>query len=100
MLGHWYTLLLLLPIIGHTQAASSGAEATNITSMVNQINNAAAFGTDCVLMLHAGVPSTDTAWGSNGALNIRTTDLATICAAIRTNVIAGTQRSVCMGELT
>lgn len=90
---------LLLPIIGHTQAASSGAEATNITALVNRINDAALRGTDVILMLHTGVASTDTAWGSNGGLNIRTTDLATICAAINTNVIAGTQQSARLGDL-
>ncbi len=90
---------LTLPIIGHAQKASSGLEATNIADMVSRINNAALFGSDVILMLHAGVPSTDTNWGSNGALNIRTNDLATICAAIRANVIAGTQRSVLFGEL-
>jgi hypothetical protein len=90
---------LTLPIIGHTQKASSGLEATNIADMVSYINNAALFGTDVILMLHAGVASTDTSWGSNSGLNIRTTDLATICDAIRTNVIAGTQQSVTFGEL-
>ena len=90
---------LTLPIIGHTQKASSGLEATNIADMVSRINNAALFGTDVILMLHAGVASTDTNWGSNGTLNIRTNDLATICDAIRTNVIAGTQQSVLFGEL-
>lgn len=90
---------LVLPIIGHTQQSTSGNEATNITGIVNRINNAALFGTDLILMLHAGVPSTDTSWGSNGGLNIRTTDLATICAAISANVGAGTQRCVLLGDL-
>lgn len=90
---------LLLPIVGHTQAASSGAEATNIAAVVSAIDNAALWGTDVIVMLHAGVPSTDTNWGSNGTLNIRTTDLATICSAIRENVDAGTQRSVLLSDL-
>lgn len=89
---------LVLPIVGHTQAASSGAEATNITNIVAAINNAAARGTDLVLMSHQGVPSTDTAWGSNGGLNIRTTDYATICAAIKANVTAGTQEAVLLRQ--
>lgn len=90
---------LVLPIIGHTQAGSSGAEATNISGIVGAINQAAATGTDLIVMNHAGVPSSDTSWGSNGALNIRTTDYATICAAIRANVVAGMQAAVQLGEL-
>lgn len=81
------------------QAASAGAEAANIAAIVSAINNAAARGTDVIVMLHAGVPSTDTAWGSNSALNIRTTDLESICAAIRANVIAGTQTNCLLGDL-
>lgn len=90
---------LVLPIIGHTQAASSGAESTNIANIVAAINIANARGTDIVLMLHAGVSSTDTSWGSNGGLNMRTTDLDTICQALNTNVLAGTQAVVTLGDL-
>lgn len=90
---------LTLPIIGHTQAASAPAEATNISNIVATINGCASRGTDGILMFHNGVPSTDTAWGSNGGLNIRTTDFDTICAAVAANVAAGTQEVVLMSRL-
>lgn len=90
---------LTLPIIGHLQAASAGAEATNIAAIVSAINMAALRGTDVILMNHAGVASTDVAWGSNGGLNIRDTDYSTICAAVAANIAAGTQQFALLSDL-
>lgn len=90
---------LTLPIIGHLQAATDILEAANIATIIERIDGCASRGTDGILMFHYGVPSTDTAWGSNGGLNIRTTDFDAICAAIATNVAAGTQEVVLLSRL-
>lgn len=90
---------LLLPIVGHSQKTSSVLEAANITDLVNRVNDAALRGTDLHLMFHAGVGSTDVSWGSNATLNIRNVDFDAICAALNTNIKAGTQDCVVLGDL-
>ena len=87
---------MTLPIIGHTWAGTTAAEATNITAITTAINNAATQGSDIILMLHRVQP-TATADGSMSSIGIRVGDLITIADAIATKVTAGTLRT---GRLT
>ena len=90
---------MALPILGHSFAGTTAAEATNIAAIVASINENAAAGVDCCLMLHRVQP-TNTADGSMSNIAIRLGDLETIASAIKTNVDAGTQEAVTMPEIS
>lgn len=91
---------LLLPVVGHSQATSSGAEATNIQYIVDYINAAAANGTDVIFMGHRGAPDTYASWGAAGdELYIRVGNFDAICAAVSANVAAGAQDCVLFEDL-
>lgn len=89
---------LTMPIIGHTWAGTTAAEATNITAITTAINNAATQGSDVHLMLHRVQP-TGTADGSMNSIGIRVSDLTTIADAIATKVTAGTLRPGLLPDL-
>ena len=89
---------LCCPVIGHTWAGTTAAEATNITNITNAI---AALGTqraDAFLMLHRVQP-TATADGSMSSIGIRFGDLETIAAAIATQVSNGVLETVTMADM-
>lgn len=79
---------LCLPIIGHTWAGTTAAEAINIGNITTGIANVAAAGGDAFLMLHRVQPSS-TADGSMSSIGIRVSDLETIAAALKTEIDAG-----------
>lgn len=92
---------LCAPVIGHTWAGTTAAEATNITAITTAI---AALGTnrsDAFLMLHRVLPSTtaDGAMGAAGNITIRHSDLETIAAAIATQVSNGVLEAVTMPQM-
>lgn len=89
---------MALPIIGHTWAGTTAAEATNITAITTAIAGLAADGADGFLMLHRVHPTTTTD-GSMSSIGIRKGDLETIAEAIKTAVDAGTLEAVTMAEL-
>lgn len=89
---------LCLPIIGHTWAGTTAAEATNITAIVTAINNAAAQGSDVTLMLHRVQPSS-TADVAMNSVGIRVSDLTTIASAIAAKATAGTLKPVTLPQL-
>ena len=89
---------LTMPIIGHTWAGTTAAEATNIAAIVAAINNAAAQGSDINLMLHRVQP-TSTADGSMSSIGIRYGDLVTIADAIAAKVTAGTLQPIRLTDL-
>lgn len=89
---------LALPILGHSWAGSTAAEATNISNITTAISNVAASRGDACLMLHRAVPS-NTADGSMATTSIRVSDLETIAAAIKTQIDAGTMDAVTMPQL-
>lgn len=89
---------LTMPIIGHTWAGTTAAEATNIAAITTAINNAAAQGSDIHLMLHRVQP-TGTGDGSMNSIGIRVSDLTTIADAIAAKVSAGTLRAGLLTDL-
>lgn len=89
---------LALPLIGHSWAGTTAAEATNITNITTAISNMATYGGDAFLMFHRVQPSS-TADGSMSGIGIRVSDLETIAAAIKTQIDAGTMEAVTMPEL-
>ena len=89
---------LCLPIIGHTWAGSTASEVTNIAAITAAINDAAAQGSDVVLMLHRVQP-TSTVDGSMSSIGIRVSDLTTIADAIAAKVTAGTLVSYTFPQL-
>jgi hypothetical protein len=90
---------LTVPIIGHTWAGSTAAEATNIAAIVAAINLAAANGADIYVMLHRVQP-TSTPDGSMNSIGIRLGDLTTIADAIAVKIAAGTLKPVTMPQLS
>jgi hypothetical protein len=90
---------LTVPIIGHTWAGSTAAEATNIAAIVAAINLAAANGADIYLMVHRVQP-TATPDGSMSSIGIRLGDLTTIADAISAKFTAGTLKPVTMPQLS
>lgn len=92
---------MALPIIGHTWAGTTAAEATNITNITNAISAMATNRTDAFLMLHRVVKTStsDGTMGAAGGISIRQGDLETIAAAIKTQIDAGTMDAVTMPEL-
>ncbi|MGL6245641.1 hypothetical protein [Pseudomonas sp.] len=89
---------MALPIIGHTWAGTTAAEATNITAITTAIAALSTDKSDGFLMLHRVQPTT-TADGAMSAIGIRHADLETIAAAIKAGVDAGTLEPVTMPEL-
>jgi hypothetical protein len=91
---------LLLPIVGHNQAANSSAETANINAIIEYINAAAANGTDVIFMGHRGAPDTYASWGAAGdELYIRAGNFDLVCAAVKANILAGTQECVLFEDL-
>lgn len=92
---------LALPIIGHTWAGTTAAEATNISNITTAISAMATNRTDAFLMLHRVVKTStsDGTMGAAGGIMIRQGDLETIAAAIKTQIDAGTMEAVTMPEL-
>ncbi len=94
---------LCLPIVGHTwnAAGTTAGEATNIAAVIANINNAATYRGDCVLMLHRVLPSTtsDGGMGGGNQITIRHSDLEQLAAAIKTNIDAGTQEALTMPQV-
>jgi hypothetical protein len=93
-------LRAVIPTIGHTYAgvtntADDATETANIAAIVARINAAATNGTDVHLMLHKVVPRGNAAAGS---IEIEMDRLATLAAAIKTQVAAGLMTSVTMDE--
>lgn len=89
---------LAVPILGHTFAGTTAAEATNIADIVTKIQRiAAASGLDAHLMLHKFVP-TSTPDGSMDGQTIRAGDAETIANAIKTEVDAGRLEVVTMDQ--
>jgi len=82
--------------IGHEYAGSPGAEATNITTVVQRINDCALYGMDCFLMLHS---VTKLANSETNPYDITIPNLKLICAAIKAQVDAGKMEAVTMPEL-
>lgn len=82
--------------IGHEYAGSSGAEATNIATVVQRITDCATYGVDCFLMLHSVVKLANT---EANAYEITIPNLKLIGAAIKTQVDAGKMEAVTMPEL-
>lgn len=89
---------LTMPTIGHGWAGTTAAEATNISGIVTAINNAAAQGSDVILMLHRVQP-TATADGAMSSIGIRVSDLTTIADAIVAKVTAGTLTAARLTDL-
>lgn len=92
---------MALPVIGHTWAGTTAAEATNITAITTAISAMATNKTDAFLMLHRVLKTSasDGAMGAAGSITIRQGDLETIAAAIKTQIDAGTMDAVTMPEL-
>jgi len=92
---------MALPIIGHTWAGTTAAEATNIGNITTAISAMATNRTDAFLMLHRVVKTStsDGTMGAAGGISIRQGDLETIAAAIKTQIDAGTMDAVTMPEL-
>lgn len=88
---------LCVPTIGHQWAGTTAAEATNITSVITNIQQCALRGLDCYLMLHTVVP-TATADGAMTDYDIRVSDLTTIANAIKAEVDAGRLETVTMPQ--
>ena len=89
---------MMLPVIGHAQAAGSLAnEQANISTIVNRINDAALRGTDVILVFHEGVGPTYNTWTT--PLYIRSDHMNQICAAIRANINSGVQECVVLSDL-
>ena len=89
---------LVLPIIGHSWAGTTAAEATNISAITTAISNIAGSGGDAFLMLHR-VQLTSTADGSMNSVGIRVGDLETIAAALKTSIDAGTLECPTMPQM-
>lgn len=89
---------MALPIIGHSWAGTTAAEATNITAITNAIAALSTDKSDGFLMLHRVQP-TSTADGSMNSIGIRHGDLETIAAAIKAGIDSGTLEDVTMPEL-
>lgn len=89
---------MALPILGHSWAGTTAAEATNISNITTAISNMSTYRGDAFLMLHRVQPSS-TADGSMSSIGIRVSDLETIAAAIKTEIDAGTMEAVTMPEL-
>ena len=81
-----------IPIIGHTWAGTTAAEATNIAAVVAAVQALGANKSDATLMLHRVLPDStnDTTMGTAGNITIRYSDLVTIANAIQTEVANGT----------
>ncbi len=92
---------MALPIIGHTWAGTTAAEATNIGNITTAIGAMATNRTDAFLMLHRVVKTStsDGTMGAAGGISIRQGDLETIAAAIKTQIDASTMDAVTMPEL-
>lgn len=86
---------LCMPIIGHTWAGTTAAEATNIAAVVASINAAATAKEDLCLMLHRAELDS-TADGAMTSISARISDLTTMANAIAANVAAGTQEAITM----
>lgn len=82
--------------IGHEYAGSSGAETTNISNVIQRINDCALYGVDCFLMLHS---VTKTANSETNPYDITIPNLKLIGAAIKAQVDAGKMECVTMPEL-
>lgn len=82
--------------IGHEYAGSSGAEATNIATVIQRINDCALYGVDCFLMLHS---VTKLANSETNPYDITIPNLKLIGAAIKAQVDAGKMECVTMPEL-
>jgi len=89
---------LTLPIIGHSWAGTTAAEATNITNITTAITNIGASKGDACLMFHR-VQASNTADGSMSSIGIRVSDLETIAAAVKAQVDAGNIECVTMPQL-
>ena len=95
---------MIMPIIGHqfkgpagSAAADDPTESANIAAIVDAIQNLSAAGADMTLMLHRVVhPGTVTA--GPGGLDIETTRLAAICAAIKAEIDAGRLEDVLFSD--
>lgn len=86
-----------LPTIGHNFAGTTATEATNITSIVNEINACATSGNmDVFMVLHKVVPNSTP--DNDMTLSIRESDLITICNAIKTQQDAGLLESVSLTD--
>lgn len=92
---------MALPVIGHTWAGTTAAEATNIGNITTAISAMATNKTDAFLMLHRVLKTSasDGTMGAAGNITIRQGDLETIAAAIKTQIDAGTMDAVTMPEL-
>lgn len=88
---------LCVPTIGHQWAGTTAAEATNVASVITNIQQCALRGLDCYLMLHTVVP-TATADGAMTDYDIRVSDLTTIADAIKAEVDAGRLETVTMPQ--
>lgn len=93
---------LVLPIVGHTTAATfdgdttdDAAETTNINTIVTSIQNLAAAGQDIHVMFHDAVQRGLAISG----LTIETDRLSTLCAAIAAEVAANRLECVRMSDL-
>lgn len=82
--------------IGHEYAGSSGAETTNINTVIQRINDCALYGVDCFLMLHS---VTKLANSETNPYDITIPNLKLIGAAIKAQVDAGKMECVTMPEL-
>ncbi len=94
---------LTLPILGHTYqgaaaTADDATETTNINTIVTAIQALSTNGSDGVLMLHK-VVARGGATGGAGTIEIEQDRLATIAAAIKTEVDAGKLRAVTFPDM-
>ena len=95
---------MIMPIIGHQfkgpagkAAADDPTETANVNAIIDAIQNLSAARADMTLMLHRVVqPGTVTA--GPGGLDIETTRLAAICAAIKTEIDAGRLEDVLFSD--
>lgn len=85
-LGHYGRMML--PIIGHSSSSV-------ISTITGSISFAATHGMDCCLMLHKVIKAGD----SPGALDITTTDLATILDEAQTQIGNGLMDACVLGDL-
>jgi len=100
----WFTS----PIIGHYYQGSTGVpslvtindptENINIANIINKIKGVAAGGQDAFLMLHNVVPPGSVVTTGFGTVQIETHRLASICAAIQAEVLAGRLETVLMSD--
>lgn len=90
---------MAVPIIGHTFAGTTAAEATNIANIITKIQRIASAGLDAHLMLHKFSPNS-TPDGSMDGQTIRYSDAESIADAIKTEVDAGRLEVVLMNDLT